>query len=257
MKRALAVATVLLGMGLAGTGYAAPKPIKVWLYGDGQSTRMYSELTHLLPGTNITVVSGAVNSTGPEGLANTVYLHFLANPNSRPDVVHIGYAASNSSYWNCATNPNWQQNYAAIALQEATAIRDAATVVNNFGKKVLLTKGTGHPEFFAISPCMNAATAAVTWNLAILAPQYAWVDYSGYTAGVAAPVEESLKFNPFLFALWQSDAVHVSCDKDHFMPGTAYSLANCVTVTTQAQRALLGAWRVAKTVLKAYKHFQQ
>jgi hypothetical protein len=40
-------------------------------------------------------------------------------------------------------------------------------------------------------------------------------------------------------------------------PGTAYSLANCVTVTTQAQRELLGAWRVAKTVLKAYKHFQQ
>jgi hypothetical protein len=256
MKRFLKSAIVVLGLGLGGTSQAAPKPIKVWLYGDGQSTRMYSELKFLLPGTNITVLSGAVNSTGPEGLASTIQLHFLANPNALPDVVHIGYSASASSYLNCAS-PNGQTNPTAFALQEAVAIRDAANAVTSAGKKVLLTKGTGFPTYHAISPCMNAATNAVTWNLAILAPQHPWVDYSGNTAGAAAPVQNALKLDPMNPFLWQSDGVHVSCDKAHFLPGDPYSDAFCLTITTQAQReALLGSWRVAKTVLKAYKFFQ-
>jgi hypothetical protein len=275
MKQALAVATVLLGLGAGGTGHAAPKPINVWLYGDGQSTRMYSEMSASgfgLP-SSITVVSKAVNSTGPEGLDSKVYLEFLANPNSRPDVVHIGYAASASSYINCAYHGIFGSDYHTthydpasgitvkpyqdVALAEATAIKNAATVVTNFGKKVLLTKGTGSPAFFAITPCLNDAVAAVTWDLAILAPQYPWVDYSGYTAAAAAPVEESLKFNPYATWLWQTDAVHVSCDKAHFMVNDPYSIANCVTIANETQRqTLLGAWKVAKTTLKAYKYFQ-
>jgi hypothetical protein len=276
MKHVLGFATVLLSLGLSSAGEA--KPIKVWLYGDGESTRMYSEYSKLsgLP-SDLTVVSGAENSSGPEGLADKVRLGFLNNLNSLPDVVHIGYAASASTYFNCALHPtDWSSSYASVALQEATAIRDAAAVVVSYGKRVLLTKGTGSPTSqnspppsppSDISPCMNAAVAAVTWDLAVLAGECPWVDYSGKTAdprvttssvdtALVLDQTKSYSVGPPVTGLWQADRVHVSCDKANFLPGDPYSVANCRTVSTTAQRANLGAWRVAKTVLKAYKYFQ-
>lgn len=267
-----ALAIVLSGLGFSGTAHATPKPIRVWVYGDGETSRMYSELQYLLT-TGLTVVpKNPMDSTGPDNpvgsypnLMYRVYYDFVNAPSSsRPDVIHIGYNASANSYWYCATNPNWNDPndpnyYVNVAWKEANAIKDAADEVLALGKKVLVSKGPGVPNNYPISECLNDAFDAVTYFLAYLAPnKYPYVDYSGYDPGTAGgSVDPALVLDRNTPALWQTDRVHVSCDKAHFEPGTDYSNTYCNTVTTQTQRQLLGSWRVAKTVLKAYQYFQR
>jgi hypothetical protein len=84
------------------------------------------------------------------------------------------------------------------------------------------------------------------------------VDYSGNNPGSLGwtGLDSALLMDPTKKELWQKDNVHLSCDKQHFNPGTQYTNENCVDVPNQTARAKLGAWRVAKTVLKAYQWFQ-
>ena len=54
-------------MGSAANGHATPKAIKIWAYGDGETTRMLSELVPMLPasGPGLTVKNRSVPSSGP------------------------------------------------------------------------------------------------------------------------------------------------------------------------------------------------
>ena len=261
MKRTIAMCGALLG--LSGTASAAPKPITIWVYGDGETTRMLSELTVLNDPatTKITIVNKAKIGSGPLGapeeggdLIWRIASDLSQTPAaSYPKVIHIGYNASAASYWFCSAGAlaDWPE-------REGEAIRAAADYASFGGAiKVLLSKGTGFPDPSVGAPdrsCLQGASARTTWYLAINAPSYQWTDYSGMTAGVgsASPPPVAWQLDRSKGGLWEADHVHVSCDKKRYTEPTA----GCITLASEAARKDLGAWRVAQTVFKAYKALQ-
>jgi hypothetical protein len=248
-KRGLGVGTILLGLGLAGAAHATS--ITVWAYGDGETVRMMSELT-ANPTSTVHVVDRSQASTGPDGatpLANRIYAD-LVNLSPWPTVIHIGYNASASSQWNCATQQ--PKTILSVATAEAQAIMNAANFVStNTSIKVLLSKGPGTSDPSPYDPCMREAFNDVTYLLAYYAGQYPWVDYSGYTAGAGTGgwADPNLKLLTSVTGYWESDGLHISCDIAHF------NYSQCKVVTS-ATRPALGSYRVSRTVLKAYQSFQ-
>lgn len=266
MKTFNALAIAFVALASSGTAHALT-PIRVWTYGDGETSRMLSEINYLnVPATTkITIVDRSEIGSGPIGnpatggvdLVYRIYADLVATPPSNyPHVIHIGYNASAASYAFCNALADWPE-------REAAAIKTAADFVAslNIGIKVLLSKGPGVPAASVGAPnmsCLQGAFDRVTWYLAYYAGTYDWVDYSGYTPGAGYPgypnsttiPPESLQLLKSVGGYWEADHVHVSCDVGH------HPLGGCILVANETARKKLGAWRVASTVLKAYKYLQ-
>jgi len=270
----LGLAFVLFGLGFAGTGHAVN--ITVWVYGDGQTSRMLSEFNKLNH-SGITVVrqeqlptATVMEGNGPVAWGNIPDLDtrirndLYGNP-AWPNVIHIGYNASAASYVYCAA-PGWTTSgLANVALSEAQAIANAANDVNSFGITVLLSKGAGIPNASPLYQCMHQAYNDVTFDVAYLTNSYPWMDFSGYTASLYTP-------NPAWYLdpsaptsdLWEHkvanntppDYVHIgeNCTdyKFPFGPNAHSDTAEC----TSATGLNLGSYRVANSVLAAYRAFQ-
>lgn len=272
MRRVITgISTVVLGLSVAATGHA--KNITVWAYGDGQTSRMLSEF-NLLSHTGITVVrqeqlpSGVVmEGSGP--LASTVPPTYprldvrvqndLAHRTPTPNLIHIGYSASAWSYFICLFTAWTPQSIADAALAEAQAITAAATVANNQHVAVMLSKPAGIPTVGPLYQCMQSAYDDVVWDLAVLAGQYGWVDYSGKTALLYAQ-NPSWYLDPANSAgdYWEHkganpDYVHLgeNCSHYSYPAGQPYT-AQCVNTTGLA----LGSYRVANSVRAAYQFYQ-
>lgn len=251
----------------------------VWLYGDGEAARMYSELVPLLPSSISVLKKTPMESTGPDWLpgfppplVDRICLDLTSTPvSSWPDLVHIGYSASALSYTGCGS-PNWAEQLFATVTSEGTvaseagAIRDAADFVRSVGIQVLLSKGPGAaaPAVCTVkgtpqvNECMDIAFKAVGDLLDVIAHEYPYVDFSGYTAGVAGgTVVPEFQLVPAEPEHWETDCIHISCDIARYSYAEGQPYTGCVTVSDETARKQLGAWRVANTVLKAYEYFEQ
>jgi hypothetical protein len=199
MQRVMALAITLLGFGTTSAGYAQT-PLRVWVYGDGNTGRMYSELRFMLSGTGLTVTNKARESTGTDSLLGNIYLDFLATPQtSWPQVVVIGYSASAASLWHCAVG-TWVPD---VALQEAHDILTAAAALKNANVKVVLSLGPGVPANGG-SPCIEQALQIVN----------AFVSSSGYRTVSWSLTRTTARY-------WCFDFVHISCDPARYRPAGA------------------------------------
>ena len=230
---------------------AAPKPLLVWVYGDGESGRFLSELKGLNDSTvtKITVKrKSPMESSGPTALGTRPVLasRLITDLTSvpaleRPNLVHIGYNASADSWIYCVQSGSaeradsvWMPGVQQKAAAEATAINDAATWATALQLRVLLSKGPGaaSPDAVAQLPltainakdkiarrCMAYAFNLVTFFLASLNNSiYPWVDFSGFTVDSrlgGAPMT-AWQLNPMTVLHWQQDGIHISTDKTKY-----------------------------------------
>jgi hypothetical protein len=126
---------------------------------------------------------------------------------------------------------------------------------------VLLSKGPGTSDVSSPTPsgnsCMRQAFGGVKWLLAVYAGQYPWTDYSGLGTGAGVPtVIPYLQMYTSDPGEWESDGLHISCDTNHWNALYAPATPPSACAAALSPPTLMGANRVARTVLLAYKSFQ-
>jgi hypothetical protein len=247
--RNIAVGATIMALLWPATSQAAPKPLKVWLYGDGESGRLLSELDGGINDPNITNIrvlrKSPMESSGPTALGTRPVLAIrLINDlagvpaQDRPNLIHIGYNASADSWFYCAIaglsmfpDSTWMQGVQETAGSEARAINDAATWATAFQLRVLLSKGPGAASQNAVAKapliattpqekiarrCMATAFNLVSFFLAVLNDSaYPWVDFSGFSVDSrlgGAPVT-AWQLDPMNVLHWEQDGIHVSTNK--------------------------------------------